>query len=49
MGRERDAMYEEDVYQRFCELEREGYSYRTASRLAREQIVHDHDPRDEED
>jgi hypothetical protein len=34
------------VEQREQELEREGYSWQEARRLAKEQIVHDHDPRD---
>jgi len=48
VGWERDEMHREAVYQRQEELEREGYGYREAVRLANEQIVHDHDPRDED-
>ena len=48
MGRERDECHRECVEQRFNELEYQGYSYAEATRLAEEQIVHDHDPRDED-
>jgi len=46
MGWARDQFHEECVEQRRVELERDGYSYREARRLADEQIIHDHDPRD---
>lgn len=48
VGRERDEFHRECVEQRFNELEYQGYSYAEATRLAEEQIVHDHDPRDED-
>lgn len=48
MGRERDQFHREQVEQREWELENQGYTYTEASRLAREQIVHDHDPRDDD-
>ena len=46
MGRERDEFHREMVEQRRWELENQGYGCREAKRLANEQIVHDHDPRD---
>jgi len=46
MGRARDEFHREMVEQRRWELEREGHGPREAKRLANEQIVHDHDPRD---
>ena len=48
MGWERDEMHQDAVYQRQQELERDGHSWREARRIANEQIVHDHDPRDED-
>jgi hypothetical protein len=47
MGRERDEMHREEVEQRRRELESQGYNFNEAKRLAKEQIVHDHDPRDD--
>lgn len=48
MGRARDEFHQEQVERRLWELENQGYSYQEAARLANEQIVHDHDPRDED-
>ena len=46
MGRERDEMHYEEVQQRRQELEAQGHNFSEAKRLAKEQIIHDHDPRD---
>lgn len=48
VGRERDEFHQECVEQRFNELLDAGHGYSEANRLAEEQIVHDHDPRDED-
>jgi hypothetical protein len=48
MGRERDEFHREQVERRQWELEQAGYGFREAERLANEQIVHDHDPRDDD-
>jgi hypothetical protein len=46
MGWRRDQFHREQVEQREWQLENEGYSDAEARRLARKQIVHDHDPQD---
>lgn len=47
MGRARDEFHREEVEQRRWELEYQGYNYAEAKRLAKEQIIHDHDPQDD--